>query len=130
MPNRWNFPDLGLGLGLRTVHYNYILENWPAVDWFEILSENYMDTEGRPLYVLDQIAERYPIVMHGVSMSIGSTDPIDFDYLRKLKDLAERSMNCARCQSKQVHPSTSGNRKLLPPVRWFVRAVRCYGCQK
>ncbi len=90
MPNRWNFPDLGLGLGLRPVHFNHILENWPAVDWFEILSENYMDTEGRPLHVLDQIAERYPIVMHGVSMSIGSTDPVDFDYLRKLKALAER----------------------------------------
>lgn len=90
MRNLWNFPDLGLGLGLRTVHYNYILENWPAVDWFEILSENYMDTEGRPLYVLDQVAERYPIVMHGVSMSIGSTDPVDFEYLRKLKELAER----------------------------------------
>ncbi len=90
MPNQWNFPDLGLGLGLRPVHFNYILENWPAVDWFEILSENYMDTEGRPLYVLDQVAERYPIVMHGVSMSIGSTDPIDFDYLRKLKALAKR----------------------------------------
>ncbi len=90
IPNRWQFPDLGLGLGLRTVHYNYILENWPEIDWFEILSENYMDTEGRPLYVLDQIAERYPIVMHGVSMSIGSTDPIDFEYLRKLKALASR----------------------------------------
>ena len=88
--NRWQFPDLGLGLGLRTVHYNYILENWPEMDWFEILSENYMDTEGRPLWVLDQIAERYPIVMHGVSMSIGSTDPIDFEYLRKLKALASR----------------------------------------
>ena len=50
MPNLWNFPDLGLGLGLRTVHYDYILENWPAIDWFEILSENYMDTEGRPRY--------------------------------------------------------------------------------
>ncbi len=90
IPNRWNLPDLGLGLGLRPVHFNYILEAWPALDWFEILSENYMDTEGRPIYVLDQIAERYPIVMHGVSMSIGSTDPIDFDYLRKLKALAER----------------------------------------
>jgi uncharacterized protein (UPF0276 family) len=90
IPNRWQFPDLGLGLGLRTTHYNYILENWPEIDWFEILSENYMDTEGRPLYVLDQIAERYPIVMHGVSMSIGSTDPIDFEYLRKLKTLASR----------------------------------------
>ena len=88
--NRWKFPDLGLGVGLRTVHFNYILDNWPDVDWFEIMSENFMDTEGRPLYILDQIAERYPIVMHGVSMSIGSTDPIDFDYLCKLKALAER----------------------------------------
>ena len=88
--NCWDFPDLGLGVGLRTVHFNHILENWPEVDWFEIMSENFMDTEGRPLYVLDQIAERYPIVMHGVSMSIGCTDPIDFDYLAKLKALAER----------------------------------------
>lgn len=88
--NCWNFPDLGIGVGLRTVHFNHILEHGPAVDWFEILSENFMDTEGRPLYVLDQIAERYPIVMHGVAMSIGSTDPIDFDYLKKLKALAER----------------------------------------
>jgi len=88
--NCWDFLDLGLGVGLRTVHFNHILENWPEVDWFEIMSENFMDTEGRPLYVLDLIAERYPIVMHGVSMSIGSTDPIDFDYLRKLKSLAER----------------------------------------
>lgn len=88
--NRWNLPDLGLGIGLRTVHFNHILKNWPQLDWFEILSENYMDTEGRPMYILDQIAERYPIAMHGVSLSIGSTDPIDFDYLRKLKALATR----------------------------------------
>lgn len=90
IPNRWNLPDLGLGLGLRTTHFSHILEKWPAVDWFEIMSENFMDTEGRPLYILDQIAERYPIVMHGVSMSIGSTDPIDFEYLAKLKALAQR----------------------------------------
>ncbi len=81
-------PNLGLGVGLRTVHYPYILENHPEVDWFEIISENYMDSGGRPRYVLDQIAERYSIVMHGVSMSIGSTDPLDFDYLAKLKSLA------------------------------------------
>ncbi|MEN8107744.1 MAG: DUF692 domain-containing protein [Pseudomonadota bacterium] len=90
IPNRWNLPDLGLGIGLRTRHFNHILENWPVVDWFEIMSENFMDTEGRPLYILDQIAERYPIVMHGVSMSIGSTDSINFEYLSKLKTLAER----------------------------------------
>ncbi len=88
--NRWQFPDLGLGVGLRPVHFNHILEHWPTVDWFEIVSENFMETEGRPLYVLDQIAERYPIAMHGVALSIGSTDPIDFDYLRKLKALATR----------------------------------------
>jgi uncharacterized protein (UPF0276 family) len=88
--NHWNLPDLGLGVGLRTVHFNHILEHWPDVDWFEIVSENFMDTGGRPLYILDQIAERYPIVMHGVSMSIGSTDPIDFDYLQRLKTLAKR----------------------------------------
>lgn len=88
--NRWNLPDLGLGVGLRTTHFRYITRHWPAVDWFEIISENFMDTGGRPLYFLDRIAERYPIVMHGVCLSIGSTDPLDFSYLAKLKRLAER----------------------------------------
>lgn len=90
LPNRWNLPDLGLGVGLRTRHFKYITEHWPAMDWFEILSENFLDTEGRPLWFLDQIAERYPIVMHGVSLSIGSTDPIDFGFLDKLRRLAAR----------------------------------------
>ncbi len=80
--------NLGLGVGLRSVHYAHILEHAPAVDWFEVISENYMDSGGRPRYVLDQIAERYPIVMHGVSLSIGSTEPLDFDYLARLKRLA------------------------------------------
>jgi uncharacterized protein len=90
MANRWGYPDLGFGIGLRTPHFNHILENHPPIDWFEVLSENYMDTSGRPLWILDQIAERYPVVLHGVSMSIGSTDPLDFEYLRKLKELAKR----------------------------------------
>jgi hypothetical protein len=90
LPNKWDLPDLGIGLGLRNVHFAHVLENWPEVDWFEIISENFMDTEGRPLHIIDQIAERYPIVMHGVSMSLGSTDPLDFEYLRKLKALAAR----------------------------------------
>lgn len=90
-PNRWGFPNLGLGMGLRTVHYKYIFENEPdGVDFFEIVSENFMDTEGLPLYNLDRASERYPIVMHGVSLSIGSTDPLDWDYLKKLKQLADR----------------------------------------
>jgi uncharacterized protein len=90
MPNRWNLPDLGLGVGLRTRHFRHITETWPAMDWFEILSENFIDTEGRPLWYLDQIAERYPIVMHGVSLSVGSADPIDFGFLTKLRALAAR----------------------------------------
>lgn len=88
--NRWGYPDLGFGIGLRTVHYEHILKNNPAIDWFEILSENYMDTGGRPLHVLDQVAERYPVVLHGVSLSVGSKDSINFDYLKKLKELGKR----------------------------------------
>jgi uncharacterized protein len=91
MSNRWSLPDLGIGVGLRTVHFGHILSKHPAVDWFEVLSENYLDTGGRPLYVLDQVAERYPVALHGVSMSIGSTDPLDLEYLRRLKGLAERT---------------------------------------
>jgi uncharacterized protein (UPF0276 family) len=89
--NRFNLPDLGIGVGLRTVHFGHILSRRPAVDWFEVLSENFMDTRGRPLCVLDQVAERYPIALHGVSMSIGGTDPLDCEYLRKLKALATRT---------------------------------------
>ncbi len=89
IPARLGNPNLGLGLGLRTVHFPYILNHHPAVDWFEIISENFMDSGGRPRHVLDQIAERYPIVMHGVSLSIGSTDPLNLDYLTKLKRLAD-----------------------------------------
>lgn len=85
---RLGHPNLGLGVGLRSKHYSHILARNPDVDWFEIISENYMSSRGRPRYVLEQIAERYPIVMHGVSLSIGSSDSLDFDYLSRLKDLA------------------------------------------
>ena len=86
---RLGYANLGFGVGLRTPHYAHILQHNPDVDWFEIISENYMDSQGRPRHVLEQIAERYPIVMHGVSMSIGSTDPLNMEYLAKLKALAE-----------------------------------------
>ncbi|HAB19951.1 MAG TPA: DUF692 domain-containing protein [Verrucomicrobiota bacterium] len=86
---RLGLPNLGLGVGLRTVHFQHILQEQPAVDWFEVISENFMDSRGRPRHVLNQIAELYPVVMHGVSLSIGSTDPLDFDYLRRLKALAD-----------------------------------------
>lgn len=85
---RLGYPHLGFGVGLRSTHFPHLLQERPAVDWLEIISENYMDSRGRPRYVLDQLAERYPIVMHGVSLSIGSTDPLNFDYLRRLKRLA------------------------------------------
>lgn len=87
-PPRLGYDNIGLGVGLRTVHFAHILKNQPEVDWFEVISENFMDSQGRPRYVLEQIAERYPIVMHGVSMSIGSTDPLDMGYLKKLRGLA------------------------------------------
>lgn len=83
-------PFLGYGLGLRTDHYETIVSEWPAIDWFEIISENYMVGGGKPLHYLDRIRARYPVVMHGVSMSIGSSDPLDRAYLRELKALAER----------------------------------------
>lgn len=83
-------PYLGFGLGLRPKHYPEILEGDPPVDWFEVLSENYMIPGGQPLNILDRIAERYPVVMHGVSLSIASTAPLDMDYLAGLKALAGR----------------------------------------
>jgi uncharacterized protein len=83
-------PFLGYGLGLRTEHYLSILENKPKVDWFEVLSENYMVPGGKPLYFLDRIRELYPLVMHGVSLSIGSVETIDKTYLHDLRKLADR----------------------------------------
>jgi uncharacterized protein (UPF0276 family) len=90
MKRRFDLPQLGIGVGLRSAHYTTILNDRPRVDWFEVLSENYMQTRGRPLAILDQIAERYPVVLHGVSLSIGSTDPLDHAYLKELKTLRDR----------------------------------------
>jgi uncharacterized protein len=89
--NRFGLTDLGIGIGLRTVHFGEILSGRPALDWFEVLSENFMDTGGRPLFVLDQVVERYPVALHGVSLSVGSTDALDRGYLQKLKALAKRT---------------------------------------
>lgn len=90
MRNKWNLPDLGQGIGLRTVHFRHILEQRPPIDFFEIVTENFLDTGGRFLHVLDEVAQRYPVYMHGVSMSVGSADPLDWTYLRQLKKLADR----------------------------------------
>lgn len=83
------YPYLGYGLGLRAQHIPYILQHGAGVDWFEIISENYIDNYGYARYTLDQIREKTPIVMHGVSMSIGSDDPLNFEYLYKLKALSK-----------------------------------------
>jgi len=84
-----HFPDLGFGLGLRIPHYTHIFEHQPKVDWFEIISENFMDTDGRPKRNLARIRERYPVVMHGIAMSIGTVDPLNSEYLQKLKALID-----------------------------------------
>jgi uncharacterized protein len=81
-------PYLGHGVGLRTQHYVTVLEEQPAVDWFEIISENFMVAGGNPRRVLRAVRERHPVVMHGVSLSIGATDPLDARYLDELAQLA------------------------------------------
>lgn len=86
-----NIPNLGIGLGLRIPHYQDILTHLPKVDWFEIISENFMIDGGKPLEILDKILEHYTVVQHGVSLAIGSAAPLDFDYLKKLKNLAKRT---------------------------------------
>jgi uncharacterized protein (UPF0276 family) len=90
--NRFNgYKDFGVGIGLRIPHYNHIFEKKPVVDWFEIISENYMVEGGRQLQVLDQILERYRVVQHGVSMYFGSAEPLNREHLRRLKKLVRRT---------------------------------------
>lgn len=84
------FPNLGFGLGLRPQHYQTILDTKPQIDWFEVITENFLVAGGKPLFYLEQVRQDYPIVMHGVSMSIGSADPLNLDYLNKLKDAIRR----------------------------------------
>lgn len=88
--SRREFPELGFGVGLRRPHYSEIVDIHPRMDWFEVITENFMVEGGRPLEVLEQVRERYPIVMHGVSLSIGSTDPLNHDYLQTLDAMAVR----------------------------------------
>jgi uncharacterized protein len=90
--NRFNgFTEYGVGIGLRIPHYNHILERKPVVDWFEIISENFMVDGGRPLTMLDRILEQYRVVQHGVSMYFGSVEPLNREHLRRLKALVRRT---------------------------------------
>ena len=114
---------LGYGLGLRPDYFQLILDEQPALDWFEVLSENYMVDGGKPLYFLDAIAERYPLVMHGVSMSLGSSDELDFEYLKRLKALSERIQ--ARWISDHLCWTGVGGHNLhdLMPLPYHDRAI-------
>jgi len=78
---------LGFGIGLRSPHYDYVLEHLPAVDWFELITENYLAPGGRPRAILRQVREHYPVVLHGLSFNIGSAEAPDAGYLRQLKQL-------------------------------------------
>jgi uncharacterized protein len=90
--NRFNgFTEYGVGIGLRVPHYRHILDKKPVVDWFEIISENYMVDAGRPLTVLDQILDQYRVVQHGVSMYFGSAEPFSREHMRRIKDLVRRT---------------------------------------
>ncbi|MSR88371.1 MAG: DUF692 domain-containing protein [Candidatus Margulisbacteria bacterium] len=85
-----SLPYLGFGLGLRTIHFEDFIATSPEVDWLEIISENFLLESARPLYYLDQIMERYKVVPHGVSLSIGSSDSLNMDYLKRLKNLVKK----------------------------------------
>jgi hypothetical protein len=90
--NRFNgFTDYGVGIGLRIPHYQHILTRKPVVDWFEIISENYMIDGGRPMEVLDKILDQYKVVQHGVSMYFGSASDPDPEHLKRLKGLVKRT---------------------------------------
>ena len=90
--NKFNgHTDLGIGIGLRSTHYQQILDKKPAIDWFEIISENFMADAGRPLEILDAVLEHYPIIQHGVALYVGSCDPLNKEYLKKLKNLVQRT---------------------------------------
>ncbi len=90
--NRFNgFTNYGVGIGLRLPHYDHILSEKPVVDWFEIISENYMVDGGRPLKILDEILEQYKIVQHGVSMYFGSAQPLNREHLKRIKQLTRRT---------------------------------------
>ena len=83
-------PDLGHGVGLRREHFDRVLAGPTKIDWFEVISENFMVKGGWPLHVLERVRRDYPVVLHGVSLSIGTTDPLDLDYLERLRKLAAR----------------------------------------
>ena len=86
---RHRIPDLGVGVGFRAPHHARVLEDRPAMDWFEVISENFMVPGGKPLENLARLRAGYPVVPHGVSLAVGSVEPLDADYLVKLRRLVD-----------------------------------------
>src|SRR5688572_11582063 len=86
---RHGLPALGAGVGLRFEHVDRILAESPAVPWFEVVSENYMSRGGLVRRHIREVAERWPIVCHGVSLNLGSADPLDREYLARLRRFAD-----------------------------------------
>ena len=135
--NRFNgHTDYGIGIGLRVPHYQHILEKKPVVDWFEIISENFMVDGGRPLEVLDQILEQYRVVQHGVSIYFGSADKPDRAHLKKLKALVRRTQTpwlsdhlCWGSVDGTLHPRSAADALHLrrgPRTAEKIRQVRDY----
>lgn len=90
MTARLGLPDLGIGVGLRVPHYRHILEQRPPMDFFEIISENFMVEGGKPIHHLERVMEHYPLIQHGVSLGIGGPDALDREYLARLKRLVRK----------------------------------------
>jgi hypothetical protein len=84
----------GFGLGLRPAHYEAVLNEPHAIDWLEVVTENYLGLGGKPLHYLERIRTQFPLAMHGVSLSIGSTDPLDREYLAAVRTLSRRIEPC------------------------------------
>lgn len=91
MKQKHSIPNLGIGIGLRVPHYEDIFRDTPPIDWFEIISENFMEGEGKPQENLERILALYPVVLHGVTLSIGGAAEIDWNYLKNLKALARKT---------------------------------------
>jgi uncharacterized protein (UPF0276 family) len=119
---------LGVGVGVRPVHYREIFERAAdgrlAVDWFEILSENYMVPGGKPLQMLDRVCAERPVVLHGVSLNVGSVDPLDLDYLEALRSLVARTQ--PRWVSDHLCWTGVGGRSLhdLVPLPYSEESIR------
>src|SRR5882757_6881530 len=123
--NRFNgFTHLGIGIGLRVPHYQHILKNKPTCDWFEVISENYMVDGGRPLEILDAIAEQYKIIQHGVSMYFGSADPLNREHLKRLKTLVKRTKTAFLSDHYAGAASTGPTRTICCPCRTRLRPPR------